>query len=69
MSNLKALTNDRLNKLINETQDTLEQLKSEFERRQNEEQENEIMDLDHHFKSAELSLVTIRRFIDYLRQK
>jgi len=69
MSSLQVLTNERLNKLINETQETLEQLKSEFERRQNLEQEQEIMGLDNHFKSAELSLATIRSFIDYLRQK
>ena len=69
MSNLQVLTNERLNKLINETQETLYELKGEVERRENVEQEHEIMDLDNHFKSAELSLATIRNFLNYLKQK
>ena len=69
MSNLQVLTNERLGKLISETQETLEQLKSEVERREQVVQEHEVMDLDNHFKSAELSLATIRNFIDYLRLK
>jgi len=39
MSNLQVLTNERLGKLISETQETLEQLKSEVERREQVVQE------------------------------
>jgi len=69
MSNLQVLTNERLSKLVSETQETLEQLKSEVERREQVFQEHEVMDLDGHFKKAELSLAIIRNFIDYLRMK
>ena len=63
---LKVLTNERLNKLIEETQETLNELKEEVGRRQQVQQEHEIMHLDNHMKSAELSLTTIRNFISYL---
>lgn len=66
MSNLQVLTNERLNKLIDETQLTLNELKNEVKRREQEQKEHEIMDLDNHMKSAELSLTTIRNFIKYL---
>jgi len=66
MSDLQVLSNDRLNKLIRETQETLDELKLEVGRRQQAQQEHEIMDLDNHIKSAELSLTTIRNFINYL---
>jgi len=68
MSNLQVLTSKRLNKLIEETQTTLDELKREVERREREQQEHEVMDLDSHFQSAELSLTTIRNFINYLLQ-
>ena len=63
---IKVLTNERLNKLIEETQETLNELKEEVGRRQQVQQEHEIMHLDNHMKSAELSLTTIRNFISYL---
>ena len=63
---IKVLTNERLNKLIEETQETLNKLKEEVGRRQQVQQEHEIMHLDNHMKSAELSLTTIRNFISYL---
>jgi len=63
---IKVLTNERLNKLIEETQETLNELKEEVGRRQQVQQEHEIMHLDSHMKSAELSLTTIRNFISYL---
>ena len=69
MSNLQVLTNERLNRLIEETQETLNQLKQEVDRREQVQQEHEILDLDNHMKSAELSLATIRNFINYLREK
>ena len=66
MSNLQVLTTKRLNKLIDETQATLYELKNEVKRRELEKQEHEVMDLDNHMKSAELSLNTIKNFIVYL---
>ena len=63
---IKVLTNARLNKLIEETQETLNELKDEVGRREQVQQEHEIMHLDNHMKSAELSLTTIRNFINYL---
>jgi len=63
---IKVLTNERLNKLIEETQETLNELKEEVGRRQQVQQEQEIMHLENHMKSAELSLTTIRNFISYL---
>ena len=66
MSDIQVLTNERLSKLINETQETLDQLKEEVTRREHVQQEHEVMHLDNHIKSAELSLTTIRNFINYL---
>ena len=63
---VKIMTNERLNKLILETQETLDELKNEVSRREKVEQEHEVMDLDSHLKSAELSLATIRNFVSYL---
>jgi len=68
MNNLNVLTSDRLSKLIDETQATLNELKAEVERRQKVQQEHEILNLENHMKSAELSLASIRNFIKYLIQ-
>ncbi|WP_409440100.1 hypothetical protein [Psychromonas sp. GE-S-Ul-11] len=69
MSNLQVLTTERLNKLINETQATLIELKAEVERRELLKQEHEINDLDHHMMSAELNLTGIKNFISYLLEQ
>jgi hypothetical protein len=66
MNTIQTLTNDRLQKLIDETQNTLNELKQEVTRRNALEQEHQIMDLENHMKSAELSLTTIKNFIDFL---
>ncbi|MEM5529104.1 hypothetical protein WN093_09790 [Gammaproteobacteria bacterium AS21] len=66
MNTIQTLTNDRLQKLIDETQHTLNELKQEVTRRKALEQEHQIMDLENHMKSAELSLTTIKNFIDFL---
>jgi len=66
MSDLKVLTTERLNKLINETQLSLLELKGEVERREHLKQEHEINDLDHHMMSAELNLTGLKNFIAYL---
>lgn len=69
MSDLQVLTTERLNKLIDETQHTLVELKEEVVRREHLKQEHEISDLDHHMMSAELNLTSIKNFIAYLREQ
>lgn len=69
MDNLQVLTNERLNKLIDATQATLYELKDEVKRRELEQQEHVVMDLDNHMKSAELSLNTIKNFVSYLLEE
>jgi hypothetical protein len=66
MNNLQILTTQRLTKLIDETQQTLEELKQEVTRREQLHQEREVMHLDHHMKSAELNLTHIKSFLAYL---
>jgi len=66
MSNLQVLTTERLNKLIDETHQTLTELKAEVARREHLQQAHEISDLDHHMMSAELNLTGIKNFIAYL---
>ncbi|MCV2402743.1 hypothetical protein OFY17_07585 [Marinomonas sp. C2222] len=66
MENLQVITTERLNKLINETQQTLEELKEEVTRREHLKQEHAIIDLDRHMTSAEFNLTSIKNFIAYL---
>lgn len=66
MSDLQVLSNDRLSKLIEDTQETLDELKLEVERREQLRQEYEVLDLENHMQRAELSLTSIREFINYL---
>ena len=63
---LKTITNDSLKALINQTELTLSELKQELERREEQDQHNQIANLEGHMKSAELSLKSIRDFIAYL---
>ncbi len=66
MPQLKVITTANLRSLIEETEESLGELKDEFERRQETEQHREIDNLETHLKNAELSLKTIRDFIAYL---
>ena len=66
MSDLQILTTQRLEKLIDETQLTLNELKDEVQRRNTLKKETAISELDNHMKSAELSLMSIKNFIGYL---
>lgn len=66
MNNLNILTTDRLRKLIRETEETLIELKTELERREQLNQDQEIEHLERHMKNAELSLTTIRNFLNFL---
>jgi len=67
MTNFQTLTTDRLRNLIHESEDTLSELKTELERREQVGQSHEIANLEHHMQSAELSLRTIRNFISFLK--
>lgn len=66
---LKTLTRENLDKLVQETELTLGELKSELERRDQTSQEREVANLDQHMKSAEISLKTIRDFLAYLKDE
>jgi len=66
MTNIKVMTNERLNKLIADTQETLTELKEEVERREAAQQNREIDNLDKHLETAELSLQKIKSFIAML---
>lgn len=67
MENLKILSKEKLVLLMEQTQVALDELKNELDRRESNIQEREISNLDNHMKSAELSLSSIKNFIDYLR--
>lgn len=69
MSDLQILSTERLNKLINDTQLTLQELKKEVIRREHLQQAHEIKDLDHHMTSAEFNLNSIKNFIAYLLEE
>lgn len=66
MTNIKVMTNERLHKLIADTQETLTKLKEEVERREEAQQNREIDNLDVHLETAELSLEKIKSFIAML---
>ena len=66
MTNFNILTTDRLCKLIRETEETLIELKTELERREQLNQDQEIEHLERHMKNAELSLTTIQDFLNFL---
>ncbi|GAA0412708.1 hypothetical protein GCM10009133_21340 [Cocleimonas flava] len=68
MENIHILTNDRLRALVVETEETLDELKLELDRREQVQQEHEVAHLENHMKSAELSLKTIRDFLSFLSQ-
>lgn len=68
MTDVSLLPADKLRTLISETEETLHQLKSELEVREEAAQDHEIEKLDEHFKNAELSLTTIRDFFRFLRE-
>jgi hypothetical protein len=66
MNNLQTLTTERLRALVNETELTLSELKTELDRRGELAQEHEVANLEQHMKSAELSLKGIRDFLKFL---
>jgi len=68
MENIHILTNERLRALVNDTEETLAELKQELDRREQVQQEHEVAHLENHMQSAELSLKTIRDFLSFLSQ-
>lgn len=66
---LKSLPLNALRTLVADTEETLNEIKEEIERRENAAQEREIEHLDVHMKNAELSLETIRNFFRFLREE
>ena len=67
-NNFQTLTNERLQKLIVESEQTLQDLKQELEKREQVSQSREVANIEHHMQSAELSLKTIRDFLAFLSQ-
>ena len=65
-TNFKEITNQRLHKLLEETQQTLTELKTEMERREQVQQHHEIDEIDQHMEVAENSLTSIKEFFRYL---
>ena len=65
-TNIKTITTHSLRHLIDETEGTLIDLKSELERREEQAQHREVDHMGTHIKSAELSLKSLRDFIAYL---
>ena len=66
MTNFKIMTTERLRGLLNDTQVTLNELRTELDRREQLEQHQEIEIIDQHIESAENSLVSIKEFFRYL---
>ena len=63
---VKTVSTESLRNLVAEMEDKLEELRGELERREQNEQEREIANLENHLKSAEFSVRTISDFISYL---
>lgn len=66
MNQLKHIPEEKLRRLIDETETTLGELRSEIDRRDEAAQHREIDRLEEHMKNAELSLETIRDFFRHL---
>ena len=66
MTNFKIMTTERLRGLLDDTQVTLNELRTELDRREQLEQHQEIEIIDQHIESAENSLVSIKEFFRYL---
>ena len=66
MNNLQTLTTERLRLLLSETEATLVELKAELERREELAQADEVAHLEEHMENAEVSLKSIRNFLQFL---
>lgn len=69
MVDLKTLRTQNLRKLVDETEQHLDELKAELDRREDQGRHQEIDKLEGHLKNAELSLQTIKDFLsDVLKE-
>ena len=66
MNNLQTLTTERLRLLLSETEATLVELKAELERREELAQADEVAHLEEYMENAEVSLKSIRNFLQFL---
>lgn len=62
-SNVAMKSNDEIELLIKETEDTLQALMSELKRRQNDELHKDIDNLEEHLKNADTSFKSLKDFI------
>ena len=65
-TNLTTVTTESLHGLIKETEDTLQELKQELQRRVEMAQHRELENIYSHIRSAELSIKSLRDFVAYL---
>ena len=66
MTELSTLTSAKLHELVDDTEATLKELRTELKRRDEAAQERELEHLDKHMRSAELSLESIKAFMKHL---
>lgn len=62
-SNVAMKSNDEIELLIKETEDTLQALMSELKRRQNDELHKDIDNLEEYLKNADTSFKSLKDFI------
>ena len=61
--NFTSLSKKKLKKLINETQDVLDQLKAELKTRKLDKRHDEINHMEEHFEDAAHNLSNLKNFI------
>ncbi|MEO0819425.1 MAG: hypothetical protein AAF074_03270 [Pseudomonadota bacterium] len=69
MPDLTTIKTQNLRALVEETEERLEELRGELERREEAQQHSEIDRLDEHMKNAELSIASIRDFISKMLEE
>jgi hypothetical protein len=69
MSTFSAMTSEKLHQLVDDTEATLKELRSELIKRDHEAQSRELEHLDKHMRSAELSLQTIKDFMKHVSEE
>ncbi len=65
-TNLTTVTTESLHGLIKDTEEALQELKKELQRREEMAQHRELENIDSHIRSAELSIKSLRDFVAYL---
>ncbi|SUD91723.1 hypothetical protein [Psychrobacter phenylpyruvicus] len=62
-SNVELKSNEEINRLITETEETLSALMGELKRRQEDKMHHEIENLDVYMQEADISFKNLRKFI------